>query len=1211
MPQAAWPKHKLEFQRRACRLLPALLSLCVLARSQHFNEAFSVATGVGKDVSPVSHVDRALLQAGTMPEPAPSPVPTSGAPRQPPPPPPPAASPAPLADVTVVTTPEELQAAVAAAVVDIEIRAHLDLSNLTRPRNPEIPGASTEDAPRNLALLYRIQEMRSMRGNCSDPDAATTLGLAQEEAATLLPLKPRQCLVIVPDTFLMSNGGSYWLDNLYLKLRRHRAVSRFSFVTAGELTENIGFDEVSDSDLYLTNLTLQGEYRGSFRGVKLEAPNSNMLLQDCIFTDWSGYFSPVSSLFSGLVNIVDTVFRNMRLPVELVDVSDGGVVRFSNVALANVSLAHGNIVSTTGNDYIPVPTFAVTMYAADDENYDVDYTLVPLADRGMFGAEFFIDEAVMSDCVYVRVPEGELLPGCPPATVQARQLVIRRGSEDDTLGRQRYSDYLLGDAQDRLAEDLLKPDAPWLVAARGALGPLPPAPGWPPFNVTPTAEPVARSSLMMPLPVPEGDLVPEFERSPALARSADRAAAVTAASYTGLKGGDDGVATGVIVLLAVGGLLALFALAAGVWASRSLRPPQQPGDSKGGLLLQPRRPRLPAWMSVGDTTTSDATGVTPIISDEGSLLRHTGSAVSGGMQNSASMPQSAMNSQYEYALPTQVAMLMGGPILETEVEEDPAAADAGKRGGGVSHKKRGETSGASTTGDGDMLRMLQLPVLAATQPSGVPSDRGLSLTDGSAGSGGGGSLPGSNTAPLAGVPSAACGREQSLRVRTEKPGSTVVMAPYDDTYMHAMRTMRASGSVASRTMHTMDVTIGSTSTSGEGWRTTGTPPAPPQQQQGGEVFGIRMLRTEGVEGEAERLEDAAVRAPAADVVEQAAEDGGGGSRIRRLQRLLDAFGDDDVFLGRFEMLGRQQRRRGGQAIVQFAEGVSDRCEYAIKFFLDYEAFLVEAALYAACFPYIRNEVSDEVIERADRVAQSADGGQAAPMSDVTARFLPQVESVCDGSAGGLEDPRGRWLPPCIVMEKGESLHDWSDRAEPDLFTSLAVLSNISKRLADMHEAGYVHRDLKPANVMWLPRANRWTVIDFGCVARIGEVAPLSFTLAYAAPEVAAAFSAGERFIESHIALDTWSLGVMAFELLTGAPAFNLLSDGRRGVLARLRGDRPLPWEGQLSPVVQRHLGTFKGPILQLLHREPSQRISMRKFHLTCSRLFSARTTVEA
>jgi serine/threonine protein kinase len=67
-----------------------------------------------------------------------------------------------------------------------------------------------------------------------------------------------------------------------------------------------------------------------------------------------------------------------------------------------------------------------------------------------------------------------------------------------------------------------------------------------------------------------------------------------------------------------------------------------------------------------------------------------------------------------------------------------------------------------------------------------------------------------------------------------------------------------------------------------------------------------------------------------------------------------------------------------------------------------------------------------------------------------------------------------------------------------------VLANVALRLAEFHAAGYVHRDLKPANVMWLPRENRWTVIDFGCAGRVGESVPLSFTLVYAAPEVVSA-----------------------------------------------------------------------------------------------------------
>ena len=112
---------------------------------------------------------------------------------------------------------------------------------------------------------------------------------------------------------------------------------------------------------------------------------------------------------------------------------------------------------------------------------------------------------------------------------------------------------------------------------------------------------------------------------------------------------------------------------------------------------------------------------------------------------------------------------------------------------------------------------------------------------------------------------------------------------------------------------------------------------------------------------------------------------------------------------------------------------------------------------------------------------------------------------------------------------------------------MQVLSHLSKRLADMHDAGYVHRDLKPANVIGLPRQNRWTVIDFGCIARVGEIAALNFTLGYAAPEVAHALEKGNRSIESTPALDAWSLGVMAFELLPGAPAYNLLQGGSTGV----------------------------------------------------------------
>ena len=94
----------------------------------------------------------------------------------------------------------------------------------------------------------------------------------------------------------------------------------------------------------------------------------------------------------------------------------------------------------------------------------------------------------------------------------------------------------------------------------------------------------------------------------------------------------------------------------------------------------------------------------------------------------------------------------------------------------------------------------------------------------------------------------------------------------------------------------------------------------------------------------------------------------------------------------------------------------------------------------------------------------------------------------------------------------------------------------------LHGAGYVHRDLKPSNFLWLPRQNRWTIIDFGSVARAGRPADMSFSLRYAAPEVVDAVHRGDRKIRPEPSQDVWSLGVTAFELLTGIPAFELATD---------------------------------------------------------------------
>ena len=110
-----------------------------------------------------------------------------------------------------------------------------------------------------------------------------------------------------------------------------------------------------------------------------------------------------------------------------------------------------------------------------------------------------------------------------------------------------------------------------------------------------------------------------------------------------------------------------------------------------------------------------------------------------------------------------------------------------------------------------------------------------------------------------------------------------------------------------------------------------------------------------------------------------------------------------------------------------------------------------------------------------------------------------------------------------------------------------MLSSVSKRLAALHEAGYVHRDLKPSNIMLMTTDKRWTVVGFSRAARAGTEMPLHLTLAYAAPESVRAFASGATTMACQPSQDAWALGVMAFELLTGASAFQIVTDGQSKV----------------------------------------------------------------
>ena len=61
-----------------------------------------------------------------------------------------------------------------------------------------------------------------------------------------------------------------------------------------------------------------------------------------------------------------------------------------------------------------------------------------------------------------------------------------------------------------------------------------------------------------------------------------------------------------------------------------------------------------------------------------------------------------------------------------------------------------------------------------------------------------------------------------------------------------------------------------------------------------------------------------------------------------------------------------------------------------------------------------------------------------------------MEALHDVGAAGLHDPVGQQLPPCIIMDKGESLQEMLELSEPDRYTSLSVRAPPVFSIQKMH-----------------------------------------------------------------------------------------------------------------------------------------------------------------
>lgn len=180
---------------------------------------------------------------------------------------------------------------------------------------------------------------------------------------------------------------------------------------------------------------------------------------------------------------------------------------------------------------------------------------------------------------------------------------------------------------------------------------------------------------------------------------------------------------------------------------------------------------------------------------------------------------------------------------------------------------------------------------------------------------------------------------------------------------------------------------------------------------------------------------------------------------------------------------------------------------------------------------------------------------------------------------------------CMIMElvRGRTVEQIiQDRRGPlGIRESLAILVQVADGLSYAHEEGVIHRDIKPSNLM-VTASGRVKIMDFGIARvrgsdRMTRAGSAVGTPLYMSPEQC-------RGLEGDDRSDTYSLAIVLYELLAGAPPFKGATDFEL-TKAHLSTQPP--------PLIPRIAGVeppLESAIMTALSKRPEQRFpSIRSF----------------
>jgi serine/threonine protein kinase/TPR repeat protein len=179
-------------------------------------------------------------------------------------------------------------------------------------------------------------------------------------------------------------------------------------------------------------------------------------------------------------------------------------------------------------------------------------------------------------------------------------------------------------------------------------------------------------------------------------------------------------------------------------------------------------------------------------------------------------------------------------------------------------------------------------------------------------------------------------------------------------------------------------------------------------------------------------------------------------------------------------------------------------------------------------------------------------------------------------------PDGKNLYMVMELVRGHTLDDiLAKRKAPlDVRESLAIIAQAADGLNYAHSMGVIHRDIKPSNLM-VSENGTLKIMDFGIARvrgsqRLTRSGSIVGTLAYMAPEQL-------RGEEGDETCDLYSLAIVLYEMLTGAPPFNAVSE--YDLMQAQINQRP----DRLTPRVPGLDSRVEGAILKALSKKPAQR----------------------